>query len=84
MALKPYRTLLKAASDEFIVNKSRFIGYGQPLRDRGGGAGLPFGHPCPAQGREPQLLRLHHRPEHGRDALQRRRRAGRHRGHAHH
>ena len=30
MALKPYRTLLKAASDEFIVNKSRFIGYGQP------------------------------------------------------
>ena len=30
MALKPYRTLLKAASDEFIVNKSRFIGYGHP------------------------------------------------------
>lgn len=30
MALKPYKTLLKAASDEFIVNKSRFIGYGSP------------------------------------------------------
>ena len=30
MALKPYRTLLKAASGEFIVNKSRFIGYGCP------------------------------------------------------
>ena len=30
MALKPYKTLLKAASDEFIVNKSRFIGYGCP------------------------------------------------------
>ena len=30
MALRPYRTLLKAASDEFIVNKSRFIGYGRP------------------------------------------------------
>jgi uncharacterized YigZ family protein len=30
MALKPYKTLLKADSDEFIVNKSRFIGYGCP------------------------------------------------------
>ena len=30
MALKPYKTLLKRASDEFIVNKSRFIGYGCP------------------------------------------------------
>ena len=30
MALKPYKTLLKAASDEFIVNKSRFIGHGCP------------------------------------------------------
>ena len=30
MALKPYKTLLKAADDEFIVNKSRFIGYGCP------------------------------------------------------
>ena len=30
MSLKPYKTLLKAASDEFIVNKSRFIGYGCP------------------------------------------------------
>ncbi len=28
--MKPYKTLLKAANDEFIVNKSRFIGYGQP------------------------------------------------------
>ncbi|MCQ2437783.1 MAG: YigZ family protein [Clostridia bacterium] len=28
--LKPYKTFLKAASDEFIVNKSRFIGYGAP------------------------------------------------------
>ena len=30
MAMKPYRTLLKAAEDEFIVNKSRFIGHGCP------------------------------------------------------
>ena len=30
MALKPYRTLVKAAQDEFIVNKSRFIGHGRP------------------------------------------------------
>ena len=30
MALRPYKTLLKAASDEFVVNKSRFIGTGQP------------------------------------------------------
>lgn len=30
MALKPYKTLMKAADDEFIVNKSRFIGYGRP------------------------------------------------------
>lgn len=30
MALKPYRTLLKASEDEFIVNKSRFIGHGCP------------------------------------------------------
>ncbi|MBQ6595861.1 MAG: YigZ family protein [Clostridia bacterium] len=30
MALRPYRTLLRAASDSFIVNKSRFIGDGCP------------------------------------------------------
>ncbi len=30
MSLKPYKTLLRAASDEFIVNKSRFIGHGCP------------------------------------------------------
>ena len=30
MALKPYKTLMKAAQDEFIVNKSRFIGHGRP------------------------------------------------------
>ena len=30
MALKPYKTLIKAADDSFIVNKSRFIGYGCP------------------------------------------------------
>ena len=30
MALKPYKTLIEKASDEFIVNKSRFIGYGCP------------------------------------------------------
>ncbi|MBQ6373972.1 MAG: YigZ family protein [Clostridia bacterium] len=30
MALKPYRTLLRDAQDEFIVNKSRFIGHGRP------------------------------------------------------
>ncbi len=30
MALKPYKTLLKDARDEFIVNKSRFIGHGRP------------------------------------------------------
>lgn len=30
MALKPYKTLIQANQDEFIVNKSRFIGYGKP------------------------------------------------------
>ena len=30
MALKPYRTLLRLAEDEFVVNKSRFIGHGMP------------------------------------------------------
>ena len=30
MALKPYKTLIRDAHDEFIVNKSRFIGHGRP------------------------------------------------------
>ena len=30
MTLKPYKTLLTRASDEFIINESRFIGYGAP------------------------------------------------------
>ncbi len=30
MALKPYKTLIRRASDQFVVNKSRFIGYGCP------------------------------------------------------
>ena len=30
MSMKPYKTLLCAASDEFVVNKSRFIGHGCP------------------------------------------------------
>ena len=30
MTLKPYKTLLTRASDEFFINKSRFIGYGAP------------------------------------------------------
>ena len=30
MSLKPYKTLMKASSGEFVVNKSRFIGYGCP------------------------------------------------------
>ena len=30
MALKPYKTLIQAGEDEFIVNKSRFIGHGKP------------------------------------------------------
>ena len=30
MSIKPYKTLLRAASDEFVVNKSRFIGHGCP------------------------------------------------------
>ena len=29
---KPYKTLLKGAQDEFIVNKSRFIGQGKPVQ----------------------------------------------------
>ena len=29
-AMNPYRTLRKFASDEFIINKSRFIGYAAP------------------------------------------------------
>ncbi len=31
MALISYRTLMKRGSDEFIVNKSRFIGHGAPV-----------------------------------------------------
>lgn len=30
MSLKPYKTLIRAGEDEFIVNKSRFIGHGRP------------------------------------------------------
>ena len=30
MALKPYKTLIRASEDSFIVNKSRFIGHGRP------------------------------------------------------
>ena len=30
MALKAYKTLIRAAEDSFIINKSRFIGYGRP------------------------------------------------------
>ena len=30
MSLKPYKTLIRDAQDEFIVNKSRFIGHGRP------------------------------------------------------
>ncbi len=30
MPLKPYKTLICRASDEFIIHKSRFIGYGCP------------------------------------------------------
>ena len=29
-AMNPYRTLRQFASDEFIINKSRFIGYAAP------------------------------------------------------
>lgn len=31
MEMKPYKTLIRRASDEFIVNKSRFIGHGCPV-----------------------------------------------------
>ena len=31
MALVSYKTLMKRAEDEFIVNKSRFIGHGKPV-----------------------------------------------------
>ena len=30
MSMKPYKTLIRAGEDEFIVNKSRFIGHGRP------------------------------------------------------
>ena len=30
MSRKPYKTLIRAAEDQFIVNKSRFIGHGKP------------------------------------------------------
>ena len=30
MAMKAYKTLIRAAEDSFIINKSRFIGYGRP------------------------------------------------------
>ena len=31
--MSAYKTLLASASDEFIVNKSRFIGYASPVKD---------------------------------------------------
>ena len=31
--MSSYKTLLRSASDEFIVNKSRFIGYASPVSD---------------------------------------------------
>lgn len=31
MSLKPYKTLIRRAQDEFIVNKSRFIGHAAPV-----------------------------------------------------
>ncbi len=31
--MSSYKTLLRAASDEFVVNKSRFIGYASPVAD---------------------------------------------------
>ena len=31
MSIAPYKTLMKRASDSFIVNKSRFIGHGAPV-----------------------------------------------------
>ena len=34
--MNAYKTLLRPASDEFIVNKSRFIGYASPVRDEAG------------------------------------------------
>ena len=34
--MSAYRTLLTPASDEFIVNKSRFIGYASPVKDEAG------------------------------------------------
>ena len=40
MALKPYKTLMTEAQDEFIVNKSRFIGHGCPCETEG--AALAF------------------------------------------
>ena len=30
MSLRPYKTLIRDAQDEFVVNKSRFIGHGRP------------------------------------------------------
>ena len=32
MALKSYKTLLRRADDEFVINKSRFIGHGAPVQ----------------------------------------------------
>ena len=34
--MSAYKTLLRSASDEFVVNKSRFIGYASPVRDEAG------------------------------------------------
>ena len=35
MALNTYKTLLRRGSEEFIINKSRFIGYGAPAQTEG-------------------------------------------------
>lgn len=40
MALKAYKTLLRRGEDEFIINKSRFIGYGCPCESEADALGF--------------------------------------------
>lgn len=30
--MKPYKTIMRRASDEVVINKSRFIGYAAPVK----------------------------------------------------
>lgn len=76
-AMNPYRTLRQFASDEFIINKSRFIGYAAPCETEA--EALAFLQSIRTKHKDAthNCYGLHHRTERGHHALFRRRRTGR-------